>query len=173
MTDKELWKPIPGFAGRYEASSLGRVRSVDRTEMVRSRSGKVAPRRYKGRVLKQSRRGYRGLYPYVNLRAEGKQTSMSVHLAVLLAHVGPPPFVGAEVLHGPNHDPEDNRVCNLRWGTHEENNLDRNRVQGYCGYDPEEWLRVEAEVDAQAKREGWDGLPSHKPDPFLTGETPF
>ena len=29
---KELWRPITGYKGYYEASNLGRIRSLDRTE---------------------------------------------------------------------------------------------------------------------------------------------
>lgn len=34
--DGEIWKPIAGFDGFYEVSSLGRVRSCSRTTAVRS-----------------------------------------------------------------------------------------------------------------------------------------
>jgi len=60
---------------------------------------------------------------------------MSVHKAVLLTFVGPPEDPTYEVLHGPNHDPADNALCNLRWGSHEENNEDMWRNNGYCGYE--------------------------------------
>ena len=29
MTDVEEWRPVPGYEGRYEVSSHGRVRSLD------------------------------------------------------------------------------------------------------------------------------------------------
>ncbi|QEM09126.1 NUMOD4 domain-containing protein [Mucilaginibacter rubeus] len=46
----EIWKDVPGFEGSYQASSLGRVKSLDRTV--------PHPQLYKqfvkGRILKQS-----------------------------------------------------------------------------------------------------------------------
>jgi hypothetical protein len=144
-SETERWKPIPEFEGFYEASTLGRIRSVERALRIRSRHGTYYTRRYPGCVIKPSTRGYRGQYLFVNLQRAGRQFSVSVHRAVLLAHVGPPPFPEAEVLHGPNHDPADNRLCNLRWGSHEENNDDRNRVNGYVTY---------AELLARARASG-------------------
>ena len=43
----EIWKPIKGYEGIYEVSSLGRVRSLDR-HIVRKND---ADYRLKGRVL--------------------------------------------------------------------------------------------------------------------------
>lgn len=48
--DKEEWKPIPKFKGEYEASTLGRIRSVDRI-VIDSIGRRHA---YKGMVIKQS-----------------------------------------------------------------------------------------------------------------------
>ena len=30
MTQKEVWKDVPGYEGYYQASNLGRVKSLDR-----------------------------------------------------------------------------------------------------------------------------------------------
>jgi hypothetical protein len=53
----------------------------------------------------------------------GKGNHRKVHHLVLEAFIGPRPD-GFEACHG-NGDPTDNRVENLRWGTHEENHDDR------------------------------------------------
>lgn len=45
----ETWKEIPGYEGIYEASDLGRVRSVDGKVTNSVRCGR---RRWKGRILK-------------------------------------------------------------------------------------------------------------------------
>ena len=44
----EMWKPIPGYEGLYEASNLGRIRSLDRK--VTDKSGKRS-RLFKGKIL--------------------------------------------------------------------------------------------------------------------------
>lgn len=51
----------------------------------------------------------------------GRGRNLDVHVAVALAFHGPKPFASAEVLHGPDHNPANNRPENLRWGTRGEN----------------------------------------------------
>lgn len=46
----EIWKSIPGYENLYEASSLGRIRSLDR-KTIRI-DGVI--RTFKGRILKQT-----------------------------------------------------------------------------------------------------------------------
>jgi hypothetical protein len=59
-------------------------------------------------------------YLRVHLRnAAGRKTSHYVHRVVLLAFVGPCP-AGLECLHGAGGS-QDNRLANLRWGTHKDN----------------------------------------------------
>lgn len=47
MQDSEIWKDIPGYNGRYQASTLGRIRSTDRT-IIKSNGVSVF---YKGKIL--------------------------------------------------------------------------------------------------------------------------
>ena len=47
----ETWLPVPGFEGLYEASSHGRVRSLDRVIVKKDGSEQL----YRGRLLKGSR----------------------------------------------------------------------------------------------------------------------
>jgi len=108
----DMWKPVPGYEGYYEVSSLGKVRSLDRI----SSHG----RRLKGRVLAATPND--DGYPIVNLARDGAKRVRMVHVLVLEAFVGPRPE-GLEGCHG-NGDPQDNRVTNLRWDTHHENMLD-------------------------------------------------
>lgn len=101
----ELWKPIPGTAGRYEASSVGRVRSVDFFD---------GRRKVKGRVLKPATMS--SGHQQVML---GRGDNRLVHRCVAAAFLGHCPLLH-EVLHM-NHDPTDNRVENLKYGTRSEN----------------------------------------------------
>ena len=124
---KELWQPIPGTDGLYEASSLGRVASRRRRG---AKGGIIRPAKiYKG-TRSDGSRIYR---PRVRLQLPGRPVrSRSVADLVLSAHRGPRPS-GQEARHW-SDDPEDNRLENLYWGTREENlidakcNRDRNRV---------------------------------------------
>lgn len=118
----EIWKPIPGFGGHYEASSLGNVRVKQRTIVkAHSQSGEPFPYVYPARQLKLTPDG-RG-YLCVHIGVDGKRTKLQAHRAVLLAFAGAPP-VGHEACHC-NGRSDDNRAENLRWDTHLANNHDR------------------------------------------------
>lgn len=106
----EKWCDIPGYKGCYQASTAGRVRSLDRVVM-RSDGQK---RRYKGQLLKPGKRPS----GHVTV-ALGRNNSLSVHTLIMRAFVGAPPN-NHEVLHK-NHIPADNRLSNLKYGTRSEN----------------------------------------------------
>lgn len=126
----EIWKPVPGYGDHYEASSLGRVRVKDRVVEKRSNfaDGKVVRQLYKGRLLAPCTRDRLG-HQAVHIGVEGKKHLVSVHTLVLLAFVGPRPD-GMEACHN-NGIAHDNRLENLRWGTHRSNNQDRLRHGTY------------------------------------------
>ncbi len=109
----EIWKPIPGFEDRYEVSNQGRVRSIDRRVRLVAH-GKETTRLARGRLLRPGlcRSGHLSV-------ALGKGNSRLVHQLVLEAFVGPRP-ARQEVLHL-NHNPKDNQLSNLRYGTRSEN----------------------------------------------------
>lgn len=117
MTDirtEERWSPIPGFEGRYEVSSQGHVRGLDRL-------GKDG-RRLKGKPLRTRRipDGYLHLF----LSDErGIRRSHGVHRLVARAFLGEP-LEGQEARHL-NGVRDDNRIENLMWGTRAENAADR------------------------------------------------
>lgn len=113
----EIWKPIPGI-DHYEASSLGQIRSVDRSVPYiaagKARSMKVL----RGRILKPSLNPKTG-YHLVHL---GRGRAMTVHSLVALAFIGPRP-ADAVVRHidgtRTNNVPE-----NLIYGTSAQNTED-------------------------------------------------
>jgi NUMOD4 motif len=108
----ETWVGIPGFSS-YQASSLGKIRSVDRM---------IGGRKLRGVVLRTRVSG-RG-YELVNLTDDdGVKQTRSVHTLVLRTFVGPPP-PGQETLHGPG-GPLDNSLGNLSYGTRPDNDRDR------------------------------------------------
>lgn len=112
MIPDEEWRPIPGYEGVYEASSLGRVRSLARVDM----RGQARPER----ILKQATLPSGRLQ--VNLYRDGKQRIFKVHRLIALAFHGTPE-PGQVVCHN-DGDPANNRASNIRWGTASENQLD-------------------------------------------------
>lgn len=101
------WRDIPGYEGRYQASDDGQIRSLPRKGAG-------------GRILKQSQHP-KG-HMVVNLNMHNKGRSHWVHRLVLQAFVGlRPPTVLTRHLNG---DATDNRLCNLAYGTPEENMAD-------------------------------------------------
>lgn len=114
----EEWRIIPGYEGYYEASSCGRIRSIDRT--VTNSLGRHS--RIRGQILRPFLRSKRVRYPTVRLYRDGVSRKRSVHSLVLLAFVGPPP-AGLEIRHL-NGNSTDSRLANLVYGTHAENMLD-------------------------------------------------
>lgn len=117
MPTEEQWAAIPGYEGRYEVSNLGSVRSLPHRGQVMTQYGFETTRAVKGRVLKPVRATKTG---HVQVCLSGGKF-YRVHVLVLLAFVGPRPS-GCETLHL-NHDASDNRLANLRYGTHSENML--------------------------------------------------
>lgn len=116
---EEIWKDIPGYEGAYQASNMGRIRSLDR--MVRGVchfTGEEFHRKIKGRILRPGRCKSGHVYVVLGHKAAGSP----VHQLVMKAFVGDPPK-GMEVLHR-NGNPQDNRLVNLRYGTRTENILD-------------------------------------------------
>lgn len=114
--DGERWAVIP-FCSGYEASSLGRVRSVDRV-IMRSNG---QPQRRRGQILSLIVRS--DGRPTVCVSRGKHRTKRFVHHLVLEAFVGPRPE-GMECCHD-DDDPANNRLENLRWDTHSSNLNDR------------------------------------------------
>lgn len=110
----EEWRPIPGFPN-YEASNLGRIRSLDRVFRRMNRWGKLAEYRWKGRIMKLT--PHRG-WLAVTIRGEG-QTAWGVHQLIASAFHGPCPE-GLVVDHV-NTIKTDNRPENLEYVTNTEN----------------------------------------------------
>lgn len=114
----ERWRLIPG-SQEYYVSDGGQIRSVDRLASYVRRcrySGRdlTVTRRHRGRTLRPAPResGHLGVML-------GRGIHMDVHIAVLLAFVGPRP-PGGEGLHY-DDDPTNNSLRNLRWGTRSDN----------------------------------------------------
>lgn len=112
---QEIWKPIPGYEGLYEASSLGRVHSVE---------GRVLPHRKTGtavrheRILSQTVSKRKGSDKYdarVNLSKEGHDKRFLVARLIAMAFCHG--YQEGLTVNHINGDTLDNRPENLEWVT--------------------------------------------------------
>ena len=111
---EELWKDIPGFEGYYQASNLGRVKSLDRYVNSRYPGSKMLK---KGKILspKVSNKGYLE----TTLMIEGKCFYKRIHQLIALTFL-PNPNNYLQINHI-NEVKTDNRVENLEWCTAQQN----------------------------------------------------
>lgn len=110
---KETWKPIKGYEGAYEVSSLGNVKSVKRT-IVRGGISQTVNER----ILLPKKAKNNG-YLIVGLHVGGHVRYKYVHRLVAEAFLGVP-VGGGEVNHK-NEVKTDNRLENLEWCSHIDN----------------------------------------------------
>lgn len=108
---REVWRDIAGYEGLYQASNLGRIRSLDRT--IRRNGIDV---HWKGRILQP-----KVPYPYlgVMLSKNGKARSFRVHRLVAMAFVPNPDNL--PVVDHIDSDKTNNAASNLRWCTNQQN----------------------------------------------------
>lgn len=111
----EVWKPIPGYDGLYEASTYGKIRSLDR--VVTDTVGRTYLVR--GKILKSSITANCGGYCRVSLRKDKSTHDAFVHRLVALTFI-PNPNQYADINHidGVKYN---NHVSNLEWCTRSHN----------------------------------------------------
>lgn len=104
--DKEIWKDIKGFEGRYQVSSYGRVKSIGHTDSL--------GRHWKTVFLKPSK--HTSGYLHVNLIDKyGKRLSILLHRLVAINFI-PNPNNYPQINHK-DENPANNHVDNLEWCT--------------------------------------------------------
>lgn len=108
MGAMETWRPVHGYEGYYEASNMGRIRSVPRT--VKCKNGAV--KRYESGLMHPSKH-YKNGYMSVMLSRDGKPKRMLVHRLVAQAFV-PNPSGLPEINHK-DENKENNAASNLEW----------------------------------------------------------
>lgn len=123
----EIWKDIPGYEGKYQASTYGRIRSLNYEVNGRNHyTGELFKRQIKGKIIRPGRYCKSG---HLSVVLGHGTAGKPVHQLVMKTFVGEAP-AGTEVLHK-NGNPEDNRLENLHYGTRTENILDVYK-QGGC-----------------------------------------
>lgn len=112
----EQWKPVVGYEGLYEVSSLGRVRSLARTASHWRGRTRTVP----ARILSTPLAGHAkwGGYPVAHLCKEGVAKMIYVHRLVAAAFIGPTGDLEVNHINGIKTD---NRPENLELVTSREN----------------------------------------------------
>ena len=112
---EEVWKDIPGYEGFYQASTLGRIRSLSRYVAHSSGNGTCYRN---GKILQQKSSDQ---YQSVILSVLGKHKSVGVHRLIAITFIPNPdnlPVVNHKDLNTRN-----NCVSNLEWVTQRDNCL--------------------------------------------------
>lgn len=112
LSDDEEWKPIKGYEGYYAASTLGRICSIDRIIV-----GKTKTYVIKGKILKPklSKKGYLE----VSLTKDKKLKSFRVHRIIAETFIPNPN--NYPIINHINENKVDNNVDNLEWCTNKYN----------------------------------------------------
>lgn len=118
MSDIETWVEIPETSGFYQASSLGRIRSIDRTIIRMNRWGLEGQLTIKGRVIKPwaDSNGYLVVY----ICGNGRRQAINVHRLVAMAFIPHPLQSELDVNHLDGLK-QNNRTENLEWCTRKQN----------------------------------------------------
>lgn len=118
----EVWRDIPGFEGYYQASNMGRIKSLSRQIFISKSNRSIGYyRRVNERFLKPglTSNGYFSCTLWV----EHESHQQTIHSLVLESFSGLRP----DGLYGCHKDDDktNNRLENLYWGTPKENSGDK------------------------------------------------
>lgn len=108
----EIWKPIPGYEGLYEASTFGRVKRVPHYVKFSNGSIRFYPERI--HIPQKATSGYF----HVTLTKNRKRKTVLLNRVILMT------FCGLRKGYDANHkdeNPLNNRLDNLEWATRKEN----------------------------------------------------
>lgn len=120
MEDRlEIWKDIPGYEGKYQVSSLGRIKSIGRN-CVSHQPG--IQRFVPERILKPSCSSkLPNHYLNVSLSLNAKTSTHNIHRLVASAFLENPN--NYPVVNHKDSNKQNNSVENLEWVTHKENSI--------------------------------------------------
>jgi len=123
ILNNEIWKDIPEYEKFYQASNLGRVKSLDRIMWVEKR------KRYlplKGQILSPKTDKYG--YLCIVLCRDGKHKHITVHRVIAKTFI--PNFNNYSEINHINCDKQDNRIENLEWCTTQQNGFHKWKIKG-------------------------------------------
>lgn len=110
----EVWKDVPNYEGLYQASNLGRIKSLPRLDRL--------GREVKGGIRKQTMANTGYLCVPLYAKEGGKKTLKLYCVHRLIAETFLPNLDNKPCIDHINTVKTDNRVENLKWVTYQENN---------------------------------------------------
>ena len=119
---KEIWKDIPNYEGLYQASNLGRIKSLPKYKHYNN--GRVDFLKERILILKTHNK-----YKCVNLYKNKVQKTFGVHRLISMCFIDNP--LNKKCINHKNFIKDDNRIENLEWVTHRENNKHFNESKNF------------------------------------------
>jgi hypothetical protein len=112
---EEIWKDIPGYEGYYQASSFGRIKTLDRLVS----NGKNSKRRLNSRIcsLVMGSKGYLN----VSINKEGRRRTIDVHKLVAMAFLDHVPNNFERVVNHIDFNRLNNKPSNIELTTQRKN----------------------------------------------------
>jgi len=138
----EQWKDIPDYEGFYQASDLGRIKSLNRTMSCMGKYSFLS----EGRIRKV-RLGRDG-YLKVNLSIDGKTQTLKIHQLVAMAFLNHVPCGYKLVINHKNFIKIDNQLSNLEVVTQRENS-NKKHVKSSSNFTGVSWHKKSKKWSAQ------------------------